>query len=108
LQAVSGTRFGATTALGAVRGAFTLLSVPAGAMKQLLALLLLALLALLLLRPWVGVEAAPEISAPRRALGRLSFLPVGFWATNHRSSEPGAPGRCKSAANSLQFRLRHF
>jgi uncharacterized membrane protein YfcA len=76
-----GVQLGAFAGIGAIGGALTLLSVPEPVMKRLLGVFLLALLALLLLRPNVGVSAAEAPSAGRRAVGALLFVPVGFWGT---------------------------
>jgi uncharacterized membrane protein YfcA len=76
-----GLRLGSVAALGAIGGALMLLSLPPLLVKRLLSALLLVLLALLLLRPRVGVDSAQPVSARRRLLGTLLFLPVGFWAT---------------------------
>ncbi len=76
-----GLRLGAITAIGAALGALTLLQLPAGLAKRMLAFLLLALLGLLLLRPRIGVEAAQPVSGRRRLAGSLLFLPIGFWST---------------------------
>jgi uncharacterized membrane protein YfcA len=76
-----GLRLGAATAVGAVAGAFALLSLPEELARQVLAAVLLVLLALLLLRPRVGVETRQPVSAARRWLGTLLFVPIGFWST---------------------------
>jgi uncharacterized protein len=76
-----GLRLGAVTSVGAMAGAFALLSLSEELAKQLMALLLLVLLALVVLRPGVGVEAAATVSQGRRWLGTVLFLPVGFWST---------------------------
>lgn len=76
-----GARLGAIAALGALAGAFTLLSLPQDLMKRLLGVFLLVLLALLLLRPRLGVAASEPPSPRRAALGAVLFLPVGFWGT---------------------------
>ena len=76
-----GVRLGVVTAVGSILGALTLLSVPADVMKRLLAVFLVVLLGLLSVRPRFGVDQVQEVSARRRMLGTLLFLPVGFWAT---------------------------
>ena len=76
-----GLRLGLATAVGAVFGAYALLSLSAGVAKQVLACLLLILLVLLLARPKVGVESAAPVSARRAWLGTLLFVPIGFWST---------------------------
>jgi uncharacterized membrane protein YfcA len=81
VDVASGARLGALSALGAVGGAFTLLSVPEALMQRLLGMFLLVLLSLLLVRPRIGVAAAQPPSARRAALGALLFVPVGFWGT---------------------------
>jgi uncharacterized protein len=76
-----GLRLGAATAVGAVAGAFALLSLSEEFARQMLAVALLGLLALLLLRPEVGIAAAQPVSGRRRWLGTLLFVPIGFWST---------------------------
>jgi len=76
-----GARLGLLSGLGATAGAFTLLGVPQELMKRLLGVFLLVLLALLLLRPKLGVATEAPPSAGRAALGALLFVPVGFWGT---------------------------
>lgn len=76
-----GVKLGAATALGAIAGAFALLSLAPDVAKQVLAGLLLVMLVLLLARPRVGIDAGQPVSARRRWLGTLLFVPVGFWST---------------------------
>jgi uncharacterized membrane protein YfcA len=76
-----GVRLGLATAVGAVAGAFALLSLPADVAKQVLASLMLVLLVLLLVRPQVGVDGAQPVGVRRRWLGALLFVPIGFWST---------------------------
>lgn len=76
-----GLRLGAATALGAVAGALALLSLSAEIARQLLGVVLLGMLALLLLRPQVGVATGAPVSARRSWLGTLLFVPIGFWST---------------------------
>jgi uncharacterized protein len=76
-----GMRLGLFSALGAVGGAITLLSMPQGVMQRALGVFLLVLLGWLLLQPRVGVSSGAPPSALRAALGALLFVPVGFWGT---------------------------
>jgi uncharacterized membrane protein YfcA len=81
LDLALGLRLGAIAALGAVGGALTLLSLSETLVKRLLSGFLLVLLALVLVRPHMGVATGQPLSASRRRLGMLLFVPVGFWAT---------------------------
>src|SRR5262245_26432885 len=81
LDVALGLRLGAATAVGAVAGAFALLRLSEELARQLLAVVLVGLLALLVLRPRVGVDAAQPVSAARRWVGTLLFVPIGFWST---------------------------
>src|SRR5262245_5472149 len=76
-----GLRLGAATSVGAVAGAFALLSLPAQIARQLIGAVLLVLLVVLLLRPRVGVEAGQPVSATRTWLGTLLFVPIGVYST---------------------------
>lgn len=76
-----GLRLGIFTGIGAIGGAFSLLAVPEALMKRLLGFFLMSMIVLLLKNPKVGVESADPVSARRRSLGALLFIPVGFWGT---------------------------